>query len=879
MPRWTRFRQLFGPDPQGDVDAELAFHLEMRTAELVARGESPARAAELARQRFGEFERTRSALVRLTRHRETKMARREWVRDFLQDVAYAIRTLRRTPGFAAVAVAILAVGIGATSAVFSVVHTVLFEGLPYRAAERLYLVRTVYPDGTPYPLSAPDFMSVQASARSLERVEAYARGTVVLSGRGEPREARGARVSRGFFDMLGLGTAIGRGFTTDEHVPGKGKVAVLDHQFWTAELGADPGVVGRTLSVAGEPYVVVGVLAPGARLSERVQVYSPIEYGPTFDAQTARGRRGEFLRVVARARAGATAAEIDTDLRGIGQQLQQAFPDTNAQQTFGATPLRELMVGDAERPLLVLFAAVALVLLVACANVASLLLARGSARRGELAVRASLGAGRGRLVRQLVAEALVLGLAGGALGAALAYAAVGALVRAQPADIPRLDAVAVDGTVLLFTFACALVTAVLFGVIPALQSTGRDLLQHVRTGGRGGDAGGHRVRGALVVAETTLAVVLLVAAGLFLRSFVALSRVDPGFVAERGVSFRVMLQGPAYAEREAIVRTADRIVERLRALPGVTAAAATSELPLTGVSTLWTFSVAGAPPPPPNVNAEIAVVGATDEYLRALGATLLRGRGLAPSDSRPDAPPVALLNEAAVRRWFPSRDAIGGRVMLGDLEVAVVGVIRDLRQEGLHEPAAPQLYTPFARMPSRGVDFVVRATGDAAALAASVRRAVGEVDPGAPIAEYAPLGDLVSASVARPRLYTSLLAAFAATALLLAAVGLFGVLSYSVLQRSREIGVRLALGARASQVTGMVVGSALRLVGLGLAFGVLGALAAGRLLRSQLFGVQPADPATLAAVAAVLLAAALAASYVPARRASSLDPGEVLREG
>lgn len=879
MPRWTRFRQLFGPDPQGDVDAELAFHLEMRTAELTARGERPERAAELARQRFGEVERTRATLVRLTRHRETKMARREWLREFLQDAAYAIRTLRRTPAFAAIAVAILAVGIGATSAVFSVVHAVLLEGLPYRAADRLHLVRTIYPDGTPYPLSAPDFMSVQASAGTLERVEAYARGSVAFAGRGEPREVRGARVSRGLFEMLGLGTAVGRAFAADEHVPGRGKVVVLDHQFWTSELGADTGVVGRTLSIAGEPYVVVGVLAPGARLTERVQVYSPIEYGPTFDAQTARGRRGEYLRVVARARAGATAAEIDTDLRRIGQQLRQAFPDTNAQQTFGATPVRDLVVGEAGRPLLVLFAAVALVLLVACANVASLLLARGSARRGELAVRASLGAGRGRLVRQLVAEALVLGLAGGVFGTALSYAAVGALVRAQPADFPRLDAVAVDGTVLLFTFACALATAVLFGVIPAVQSTGRDLLQHARTGGRGGDAGGHRLRGALVVAETTMAVVLLVAAGLFLRSFVTLSRVDPGFVPERGVSFSVMLQGPAYAEGETIVRTADRIVERLRAIPGVTAAAATSELPLTGVSTLWTFGVAGAPPPPPNVNAEIAVVGATEEYLRAVGGTLLRGRGLTSSDSRPDAPPVALLNEAAVRRWFPSGNAVGGRVLLGDLEVAVVGVIRDLRQEGLHEPAVPQLYTPFARMPSRGVAFVVRAAGDTSALAASVRRAVGEVDPAAPVAELAPLGELVSASVARPRLYASLLTAFAVTALLLAAVGLFGVLSYSVLLRSREIGVRLALGARGSQVTRMVVGSALRLVAAGLTLGVLGALAVGRLLRSQLFGVTPADPATLAAVAAVLLATALAASYVPARRASSLDPGQVLREG
>ena len=878
MPRWTRFRQLFGPDPQGDVDDELDFHLAMRTEELVARGESRRHAAELARSRFGEVERTRSTCVDISRQREKKMARSDWIRELLQDMAYALRTLRRSPGFAAVAVATLALGIGATSAVFSVVHAVLLDGLPYRDAARLYRVRTVYPDGTAYPVSAPDFMSLQASAQGLEEVEAYARGAFTLSGLGDPREVRGGRVSRGLLDMLGLGTVVGRPFAADEHLPGKGGVTVLDHGFWVRELGADRGIVGRTLSIAGEPYLVVGVLAPEARLTEPFDVYTPLVYGETFSAQATRGRRSEFLRVIARARPGVTEEALNADVRRIGQLLQQTFPNTNERLTFGATPMLDLLVGEARGPLLVLLGAVGLVLLVACANVASLLLARGSARRAELAVRAALGAGRGRLVRQLVAEAVVLGLLGGAMGVVLAFVAVRTLVWAQPADLPRLDAVAVNGTVLLFTLACAILTALVFGVVPALQSTGRGLLRFVNAGGRGGDGGGHRLRGALVVAETTLAVVLLVAAGLLIRSFVELAKVDPGFIPDRAVSLRVMLQGPAVAETPVLLGRVQAIVDRLQTLPGVTAVAATGELPLSGRGSMLSFRVIGAPPPPANVNAEIAAVGITPDYVRAVGATLLRGRGLTADDDRADAPPVALINEAAVRRWFPAGDPLGKRVEV-NTTYEVVGVVKDVRQNGLRESVQPQLYAPFALMPTRSVKFVVRGTSEVAALAGAVRHAVGQVDPGVPISEFAPLDRLVAASVARPRFYTTLLAVFAASALLLAAVGLFGVLSYSVLQRSREIGVRLALGARASQVTGMVVGSALRLVGLGVAMGVIGALAAARVLSSQLFGVTPSDPLTIASVTGVLVVTALLASYIPARRASSLDPGTVLREG
>jgi len=877
VPRWTRFRQLWGPDPRSDVDDELQFHLEMRTAEYLERGASPDRARELARQRFGEFDGTRATCVDISKRRRRHMKMSDWMREFLQDLTHAARTLRRTPGFAVAAIATLALGIGATTAVFSVVHAVLIEGLPYRHADRLYRVGTLYPDGTSYSLSAPDFMSVKALAQSVDGVEAYARGLYTMAGSGEPREVRGIRVSRGLFELLGFGTSLGRPFAPGEHVPDGPGVVVLDHGFWTREFGADPAVIGRRVQLAGEPRTIVGVLAPHLTLGEPCDIYVPIPYGPTFDAHATRGRRNEFLRVIGRAAPGVGAQAINADLARIGQQLQQQFPDTNGRLTFNVRPEAELLVGETRRPLLVMLGAVALVLLAACANVASLMLTRGSARRTELAVRAALGAGRGRLVRQLVAEALVLGLGGGLAGVALADVAVRLLVWAQPADVPLLEAVAVNGAVVAFAFVCSALTALLFGIVPAIQSTGGGLLRYVHAGGRGGDGGGHRLRGALVVAETALAVVLLVGAGLLVRSFSALTRVDAGFVPDHAVSFRVTFQGPAYAERPAFVGRTGLILERLRGLPGVTAVAATSELPLGGRGSMIGFAVVGAPPPPDNVNAEIAAVGVTPDYIRAIGGAVLQGRGLTADDDRADAAPVALVNEAAVRQWFPDGSAVGKRVD-ADTTREIVGVIADVRQEGMGQPALPQIYAPMATMPSRSVRVVVRSTSDTAAISSAIRHAVADVDRALPVAELAPLETLIATSLARPRFYTTVLTAFAASALLLAAVGLFGVLSYSVLQRRREIGVRLALGARGAQVTRMVVGAALQLVGLGVAIGLLAALAAGRVLERQLFEVRPADPVTLGLVAAVLVATGIAASYLPARRASSLDPGTVLRE-
>jgi putative ABC transport system permease protein len=880
MRRWARFRRLFGPDPSGDVDAELAFHLEMRIREIIEQGEPPDRARQLALQRFGDYDQSRSECLAIDERRKRHMTRTEYLTELRQDVGYAVRMLRRTPGFAFVAVLTLALGIGANSAIFSVVYGVLLESLPYRSADRLYQPRMLYPDGTPYTsLSAADFMSVRDGNRVFEQVEAYATGVFTLLGAGEPQEVRGARVSDGLFDMLGLRLTIGRGFAVDEHRPGQGNFAVLDQGFWQRAFGGDPAVLGRKVTVGGNPYTIVGVLAPDARLPDSADMYAPLVYDETFSASTAQARRSEYLDVIGRAREGVTAAQVEDDLKRLGQQLQTTFPDSNGTLTFTSASLRTMIVGDVQKPLFMLLGAVALVLLVACANVANLLLARASARQAELAVRIAMGAGRGRLLRQLLTESLVLGLAGGAAGLLIAYWATRALVNAQPADIPRLEHVGLNGTVLLFTLGISLVTGLAFGLLPAVQATGARLSRSLREGGRSGAPGksAHRVRATLVIAEMALSVVLLMGAGLLIRSFVQMTRVAPGFSPDHAMTFRITLQGDEYARAQQIRDRVAAFESRLRALPGVSAVGLTTVLPLSGLGSVVDFAVVGAPPPPPDVNAEIGRASVTPEYFATIGAPLRRGRGFtAQDDSR--GPAVAVVNEAAVRRWFKDRDPIGQQVEMSGVRREVIGVVADVRQRRPGQPVAAQLFTPYAQLTTRSVRFIVRSAGDPISLAPSIRAAVRTLDPNLAVTDFTPLTQLVASSVARPRFYTSLLALFAGVALALAATGIFGVMSYAVAQRGREISIRMALGARANQVLRMIVGRAVALAGAGALIGVVAAMALGRVIQSQLFGVGILDPITLGAVIILLIGSAAAASFLPARRAAAMDPASVLRE-
>jgi putative ABC transport system permease protein len=806
------------------------------------------------------------------------MARREYLTELRQDAGYALRMLRRAPGFTIVALTTLALGIGANSAIFSVVQGVLLAPLPFRDAERLYRVTTLYPDGSPYSLSAPDFMSVREQTRTFDQVEAFSGGVFTMLGAGEPREVRGTNVSDGLLNLLGLPVTLGRALLPGENQPGHDRVAVLDHGFWQRQFGGDRSVLGRTVSIAGTQVEIVGVLAPGAHLLDEADVYLPLAYDETFSAATAKERRGEFLTVIARAKRGVDPAQIADDLRRIGTQLQTAFRETNDTLTFNAVSVHNMMLGEVRTPLLVLLGAVGFVLLVACANVANLLLARASSRQAELAVRSALGAGRVRLLRQLLTEALVLGVAGAALGLVIADVATRALVAAQPADIPRLEEVGVNGAVVAVTFAIALATSLAFGTLPALQFSGRQLPNALRESARGSaSGGGYRMRSALVVAEMALAVVLLIGAGLLIRSFIQLTRVDPGFRAEQALSFRVTLQSEKYKEDAATRIRVAEFEERLRALPGVTAVAATSVLPLSGRGSMLGFAVEGVPPLP-NVNPEIAVASTTPDYFRAIGAPLRLGRPFTDQDHT-DAPRVAIINEAAVRRWFARQDPLGKRVDINGVAREIVGVVGDVLQRSAAQPTVPMLYVPFAQRTIRSVKLVVRTAGESAAVAGAIRGEIRALDPDLAIADITPMTQLVVRSMARPRFYTSLLALFAAVALVLAATGVFGVMSYTVAQRAREISIRMALGALPGDVVRMIVGRALGLSFAGVLLGLAAALVLGRFIQAQLFGVTTFDPVTLGTVGLVLGLSTALASFLPARRATKFDPASAMREG
>ena len=880
MPRWTRFRRLFGLEPAADVDAELRFHVEMRVRELIEQGETPERARRLALQRFGDYDGARQECVAINERRKRHMQRTEFLTELRQDVGYAFRMLRHTPAFTAAALLTLALGIGANSAIFSVVNGVLLESLPYRDADRLHHLQMLYPDGTKYSgYSAPDFMSVRQDTRVFEQIEAFDVAPQTLTGIGEPQELTTGIVTGGLFDFLGFNVPVGRTFTAEDNRAGRANVAILGHGLWQRMFGGDAAVLGRPITLGGRAYTIVGVLSAEAQLPYPAEIYLPLEFNDTFDAGTMRGRRSEFLAAVGRARTGVSAAAIETDLRSVSTHLQSAFPETNGGLSFTSMPLREMIVGDVERPLLVLLGAVGFVLLVACANVANLLLARGSARHGELAVRSALGAGRARLVRQLITEAVVLGVFGGVLGLMLAFFGTEALIAARPADLPRLDEIGLDRTVVLFTLGAAILTGLVFGMVPALQATNEHLLRGLQESGRAGGGGrrAERMRSALVVAEMALAVILLTGSGLLIRSFIELTRVNPGFQPEGAMAIRVTLQGDLYKGGDQIRNRVDEIEDRLRALPGVTAVAVGTVLPLGGLGALLDFAVDGAPPPPPDVNQEIAVANVSPDYFRAIGAPLQRGRFFTALDHA-KAPQVALLNEAGARRWFPNQDPIGRRVLSGGgAPHEIVGIVRDVLQRNPGQPAVPQMFKPFAQRTSRSVRVIVRAQGDALALAPAVRDQIRALDPNLPLADVVPLNEMVSRSIARPRFYTSLLTLFAAVALALSATGIFGVMSYTVAQQSKEIGIRMALGARTADVLRSVVGRAVMLAGLGVVAGVIAALGLGRMIRTQLFGVEVFDPITLASVVVVLIGTATIASLWPARRAAAVDPVKAFR--
>ncbi len=798
-----------------------------------------------------------------------------------QDVFYALRRLVKAPGFTIVAVITLALGIGANTAIFSVVDGVLLQPLPYPESDRLVGVYHTT-EGHRAVMSGPNFTDVVHSATSFENAAAISTGRMILTGEGDPIRLPVAEVSASLFNVLRVRPALGRTFNADENTPGKNNVVILSHGLWQQRFGSDANVIGRRVQLDGVAKEVVGVMPAGFSYPEERDAWLPVEYDQNF---VSKQRGAWFLNVVARLKPGVTPAQSAAEVETIGRNLARQYPDADAEIGMTTFPLREAMVHDIRRAVLVLLGAVGFVLLIACANVANLLLARAAARESEMAVRTALGAGRGRLVRQLLTESVILALIGAGIGLLLAVWGVAFLTSLKPQGIPRLENVRIDGTVIGFTIAIAVVTGVLFGLVPAFTAT-RGLSASLKESGRGAvtHRGGARVRGALVVTELALAVMLLAGAGLLMRSFVKLQAVDPGFRPEQALTFELTLPDARYAKDSQRIAFFDRLLPRLRALPGVRAAAAVMGLPLSGMDFIISFEIEGRPPVPPAQQPAMQVRVATPDYFSTIGIPLKRGR-LFSEDDRAGTTRVVLITESAAREFFPNEEPIGKKIKLGwgrgpgtpRAGGEVVGIVGDVKEAGLDEPNPPHIYMPVRQWPVDFMSVVVKTATPPTALTDAVRSEVYAVDPNLPVSNVRTLDDIVARSISQPRFYMLLLTIFAGVALVLAAIGIFGVLSYAVAQRTREIGIRMALGAQERTVIGLVVREAMILVILGVVCGTMAALVLSQTMTRMLFSVTPTDPATFATVAVALLAVALFASYVPARRATRVDPIIALR--
>ena len=884
MPAWRRpahfWRNLFRKgEVERELDDELRAYVELLTAEKMRGGMD----ADASR---------RAALLEVEGVEQVKERVREvragaMLETIIQDLRYGVRVLAKSPVFTAVAVLTLALGIGANSAIFSIVNAVLLRPLDYKDSGRLVLVNHNYRKlGLRASVSAPGYAHYREHAQSFSAVAAYTGWSVNLTGDGEPERLQGLTVTPNLFPLLGADAARGRVLLEEEGQPGRGRVIVLSDALWRRRFGADPNVVGRALTLNGNPFTVVGVMPPAFRFGREfgpaADFWAPITF--TQQQLSPDNLTNEYLGVVASLKPGVSLAQAQAEMDAIAKTLRDQYMPGSDEAYWGllVTPMSELVVGDIRPALLVLLGAVALVLLIACANVANLMLARAASRQKEIAIRSALGAGRGRVVRQLLTESTLIALLGGAAGLLLANWGLTFLLRMNEDKIPRAHEIGLDWGVVAFTAGVSLLTGLAFGLGPAFQTSRVDLHDTLKEGGRSGSAGTRRgVRGALVVAEVSLAVVLLVGAGLLVRSFVGLRHVSPGFQPEHVIAMQVSLPYKRYPEPGQQADFYRRAMESAAALPGVRAAGAVSSLPMGGDTMSSSFRIEGRPVSPNETLPHGDLWSATHDYFRALGIPLVRGRYFSERDAA-DAPGVAIIDEVTARKYWPSEDPVGKRISFeGDGDDRkwreVVGVVGHVKNRGLEGEARPQYYVPYPQNPFSSMAIVVQAEGDPAALAGTVRGAIQAIDVDLPVYRVTTMERLVADSLAERRFSTLLLGVFAAVALLLAAVGLYGLLSYTVAQRRHEIGIRMALGARAGDVLRLVVGQALWLTLAGIALGLVAALALTRVMAGLLYGVSALDPATFAGVALLLLAVALAACLVPARRATRVDPAIALR--
>jgi putative ABC transport system permease protein len=866
-----------------EMEEEMRFHLEMQIEQNLSSGMAAEEARYAARRQFGN----QTWLKEVSR----EMWSLNSIETLIQDLRYGVRTLMKSPGFAFVVVLTLALGIGANTAIFSVVNGVLLRALPYYEPERLVMVwadrpilqaQTGLPD---FPVTAADFVDWRNQNQVFENMAAMVAFRSNLTGGGEPESVVALRASASLFPLLGARFAVGRAFLPEEDRAGADRVVIISHGLWQQRYGADPKLIGQKITLDNEAYTVIGVTAPDFQFPRRGEVPYTYLFGATkpdfylpiaFTPEIMNDRRGNRLMVIARLKLGVSLQQASADMNAIARRLTEQYPQTNTDKGARIAPLQRQAVGKARTALLVLLGAVGFVLLIACANIANLLLARAAGRQKEMAIRAALGANRWRVVRQLLTESLLLAISGGAAGLLLAWRLVKLLLSIAPENLPRMYDIRLDIRVAGFTLLVSLLTGFVFGLLPALQASKIDLGATLKEGGR--DATGllrRRLRGVLVVSEVALAFVLLIGAGLLIRSFARLTELDPGLDPRGVLTMDIRLPFAKYRDGQGWIAFFQQTLERVRALPGVEATAAVAPLPLSGLHGSSAFRIEGRPSPTEETfNAGVRVI--SPDFFKTFRVPLANGRLLAESDGA-KTPPVVVVNESLARNYFANEDPLGKRIIIFGGTRAIVGVVRDVKHSALDEEAKAEIYFPMAQVPARYMSLAVRVSGDPMQMLAAVRGQVWAVDKDLPIFSIETMERLMAKSVAPRRFNLLLLGVFALVGLALAGVGLYGVMSYTVTQRTREIGVRMALGAQRGDVLRLVIGEGMKLAFIGALLGLGGALALTRLLKTLLFGVSATDPLTFIVIAAVLIIVALLACWIPARRAASMDPLVSLR--
>lgn len=859
---WRKFMFLFRRRQlESDLEEEMRYHAEM-----------------IGQPRFGNM-----TLLK-------EKSRSEWGFGWLercgQDLRFAARMLGKSRGFTAAIVLTLALGIGANSIIFSIVNAVLLRTLPYLNPGQLVVVSEAKADAgiSGLGMSYPSFTELRDANHVFSGIAGFGAHALVLTGHGEPAEVSTVVVTPEFFSVLAAEPLLGRVFTREDGERGAANVVVVSEGLWRSRFGGDAGIAGRPINLDMRPYNVIGVMPASFQtpfLNQANQVWIPLPQDPLFSAWMTRPPQQHWLAAMARVRLGVSSTQVHAELNTISARLAKEYPAEKGWM-LRTEALQQTITGDVKLPLLVLMGAVGLLLLIACANIANLLLSRATARSKEIAIRIALGAGKTRIARQPLTECALLGLLGGASGGLLAYCGVAGLVPFLPSSLPKLHSIRVDGGVLVFTFVLSLLSTLFFGLAPVLSAARSHPNQELSEGGRAGEsAGPRRARAFLAVAEIALAVVLLIGAGLLMRSFAHLTSMNPGFEPGRLVKAMVSLPQFQYSTPTQWLSFSEQLVRRLQAEPGMQDSAIAGPLPMVDCCVTLAFQIVGAPKPQAGTADTANYVPASPRYFPVMGIRLLRGRMFTQSDAAFSAP-VALISQALAKRYFPKQDPLGRHLIFGFpangvVSREIIGIVGDVRDVSLGKEPGPMLYVPFAQAPLYGCEVVVKSTLSASAIVAAIRTATHSIDKNLPVTDIATLSDVLNESIAQPRFRTWLLGLFGAIALLLAAIGIFGVISYSVSRRTQELGIRMAIGAEPGSLLRMIFGEALTLTAAGIAIGIPCAVAAAALVRHLLFGITPYDPMTLAIVPTVLVAVAVFASYLPARRAMRVDPIIALR--